>query len=319
MSKTNSLGVRKAGLPPLFLHALFLLVALLVHGTAAFGQATRPGTRGSHSSRPRPTLSADERDMIDRAIEVVCKERKRDPQGSIPIDDMQGRPSLPVQSVEAVEGAARAQRLLPVAQLLTVDALRRVASEYNFQRSSAGSLRLERAILRVQNVMRVKPDVDSRDNASVFLRNPKTITFGTIFLAGLKSDEAMISVLAHELSHIADGDRASLRILFRAVGERASALTGLTIYDQQAEELTCDYVGALAARSFVADSPAYDPLARRIARAVEHNCVNDDEGDEDHLSPRNTIRAILALNPTLTWELVYDREDQIRPRPARGN
>jgi hypothetical protein len=35
--------------------------------------------------------------------------------------------------------------------------------------------------------------------------------------------------------------------------------------------------------------------------------VDQDEGDDDHLSPRNTIRALLALNPTLSRELVYGR------------
>jgi predicted Zn-dependent protease len=51
--------------------------------------------------------------------------------------------------------------------------------------------------------------MESRDNASVFLSKPHVITFGTIFLAGLRSDEGMISVLAHELMHIADGDNDS--------------------------------------------------------------------------------------------------------------
>ena len=55
--------------------------------------------------------------------------------------------------------------------------------------------------------------MESRDNASVFLSRPHVITFGTIFLAGLRSDEGMISVLAHELMHVADGDNDSLRPL----------------------------------------------------------------------------------------------------------
>jgi hypothetical protein len=158
--------------------------------------------------------------------------------------------------------------------------------------------------------------MDARDNASVLLRHPHTITFGTIFLAGLPSDEGMISVLAHELAHIADGDADSLRMLFRNIGNRASTLTALSIHGQRAEELTCDLIGALAVRDFVASSPSYEPIARRIARSVEHNCVDEDEGDEDHLSPRNTIRALLALNPSLTRELVYDREE--RPATKRN-
>ena len=81
----------------------------------------------------------------------------------------------------------------------------------------------------------------------------------------------------------------------------------MKIHNQKAEELTCDLVGALAARSFVAVAPSYEPLPRRLSRSMAHNCVEQDEGDDDHLSPRNTIRALLMLNPTLSRELVYGR------------
>jgi hypothetical protein len=127
----------------------------------------------------------------------------------------------------------------------------------------------------------------------------------------------MVSVLAHELVHIADGDQDGLRSLFRSVGDRASNLTGLRIHDQRAEELTCDLVGTMAARSFVSASPSYEPLARRLARSLEHNCVEEDDGDDDHLSPRNTIRAILALNPLLSRALVYGREVKMPARSIR--
>ena len=243
--------------------------------------------------------------MLEIASGVVCKERLKDPKGSVPIDDMQARPSLPIRSPEAVAGAQRAQRLLPTAKNLVVVALKQLAKEYGF--SSANDRRLQHAIAHVQAVRTVLPDMDSRDNASVFLRNPHTIVFGTIFLAGLPSDEGIISVLAHELVHIADGSTDSLNLLFRAVGNRASKLTALQIHDQRAEELTCDLVGTLAARSYVSSSPSYEPLPRRISRSLEHNCVNQDEGDDDHLSPRNTIRALLALDPVLARQLVYGR------------
>ena len=59
--------------------------------------------------------------------------------------------------------------------------------------------------------------------------------------------------------------------------------------------------------AYVAMTPSYEPLPRRLARSLEHNCVEKDEGDDDHLSPRNTIRALLALSPTLGRELVYGR------------
>ncbi|MCM3903044.1 MAG: hypothetical protein ND866_15155 [Pyrinomonadaceae bacterium] len=261
-------------------------------------------------------MSSEARELVEKAIEVICTERRKDPKGSHPIDEMQSRPSLPVYSAEAVAGAQRAQRLLPLARDLVAATIEKLAIEYKLQQTKSFNLNLQRAIARVQIVRRVKPDMASRDNASVFLRRPQTITFGTIFLAGLPSDEAMISVLAHELVHIADGDRDSLRLLFRAIGNRASGLTGMKIHQQRAEELTCDLVGAMAARSFVSETPDYSALPKRISRAVQHNCVEDDEGDEDHLSPRNTIRALLALNPSLAHELVYG---QTPSRPTRSN
>ena len=260
----------------------------------------------SFTSHSRDSLTPEGREMVELASEIVCKERITDPKGSVPIDDMQSRPSLPVRSAEAVAGAQRAQRLLPVAKNLVVISLKRLSTDY-LRRSRVSEQRLQRAIAHVQAVKNIRPDVDSRDNASVFLRNPRTIVFGTIFLAGLPSDEGILSVLAHELVHIADGSEDSLYPLFAAVGNRASHLTSLKVHDQRAEELTCDLVGAMAARSFVAASPNYEPLARRISRSLEHNCVNQDEGDEDHLSPRNTIRALLALEPGLSRELVFGR------------
>ena len=290
--------------------ALLLAFVVIGSGTVAANAraqrrpAPKPTPQASHASE---TMTAEARELVERAIDVACRERRRDPKGSIPIDEMQGRPSLPVRSAEAIAGSERAQRLLPVAKDLVVESLNRLANEYQFS-SRSSRLKLQQAIQRVRRVRRIRPDMDSRDNASVLMRNPVTITFGTIFLAGLPSDEAMISVLGHELVHIADGDQAALLALYRAVGKRASGLTGLDIRAQRAEELTCDLVGALAARKFVTATPDYDPLARRVSRAVAHNCVAEDEGDEDHLSPRNTIRALLALNPALTQELVYGRE-----------
>jgi hypothetical protein len=154
----------------------------------------------------------------------------------------------------------------------------------------------------------VEPDVELRDNASVILSTPRVIYFGTIFLAGLPSDEGMVSVLAHELTHIADGREDGLQSLFRLVGRRAANLTGLRIYGRRPEELTSDLVGAMAARSYITRTPSNEKLSRRLARAVEHNCVEEDDTDEAHLSPRNTMRALLALDPVLARDIIGDRE-----------
>ena len=292
--------------------SFLLLTALLLANfssliVSAQQQQKRRPQRTVLTSHPSDSLSPETREVIELAGDVICKDRLSDPKGSVPIDDMQGRPSLPVRSPEALAGAQRAQRLLPVAKELVEATLKRLAADYALRATPADQARLQRALDHVEAVKNIRPDVDSRDNASVFLKNPRTIVFGTIFLAGLPSDEGVISVLAHELVHIADGSEDSLRLLFAAIGNRASKLTAMKIHDQRAEELTCDLVGALASRAYVRGQPTYDSLPRRISRSLEHNCVSQDEGDDDHLSPRSTIRALLALNPTLARELVYGR------------
>ena len=255
-------------------------------------------------------MSTEAKALVEEAIGIVCTQAKLDPQSSVAIDEMQARPSLPVHSPEARAGAERAQRLLPVAKSLVAKSLRQLTTDYGLQKSPKFSVKINQAIARINGVRRVRPDMDSRDNASVFLSRPRVITFGTLFLAGLRSDEGMISVLAHELMHIADGDNDSLRPLVAAVGAKASDLTGLDVHGQRGEEITCDLIGAMAVRAYVADTPGYESIARRLARSIQHNCVELDEGDEDHLSPRNTIRALLALNPALVRELINDREEQ---------
>jgi predicted metallopeptidase len=259
-------------------------------------------------------LPPEAKALVESAIGIVCSQAKLDPQSSIAIDEMQARPSLPVHTSEAKAGAERAQRLLPLAKSYMIAALRELAAEYGVDKNPRFKARLRQATARINAVKRVRPDMESRDNASVFLSRPHVITFGTIFLAGLRSDEGMISVLAHELMHIADGENDSLRPLMTAVGSKASDLTGLEIRGQRAEEITSDLVGAMASRAYIASTPGYESIARRLARSIQHNCVDLDEGDEDHLSPRNTIRALLALNPVLVRELINDREERT---PAR--
>lgn len=300
---------RRPRLPPrsatyLALLLLATITAVLIGPSSAF---TQEGKSGSHPARPLPAIPAATRALIDEATNVVCTEAKLDPRSSFAIDDMQARPSLPVQAAEARAGAARAQRLLPVAKNLVISSLQQLVIEYNLQNERGLKLRLVKGIQRVRAVKNVTPDMDARDNASVYLSRPHSITFGTIFLAGLRSDEGMISVLAHELMHIADGESDTLRLIVSKVGTKASTLLGMDIRGQRSEELTCDLIGAMAVRAYVADTPDYQSIARRLSRSIQHNCVDVDEGDEDHLSPRNTIRALLALSPTLVKELISER------------
>jgi hypothetical protein len=281
--------------------ALFIVCAPAT-SLVAFAQDESPWKGGNPPpSQPREVVPVDEEDIVERAMGAVCQERARDPLGSVPIDVMQARPSLPIAHPDAIAGLRRAERLLPQARELVVASLRDLSTEYNIE-----DARIRAATMRVLAVNRIEPDVDLRDNASVILSSPRTIFFGTIFLAGLQSDEGMVSVLAHELTHIADGREDSLQPLFRLVGRRAATLTGMRIVGRRPEELTCDLMGAMAARAFIERTPGKELLARRLARAIEHNCVEEDGTDEAHLSPRNTMRALLVLDPTLGSDIMGD-------------
>ncbi|HVS80854.1 MAG TPA: hypothetical protein VHE60_03905 [Pyrinomonadaceae bacterium] len=302
---------RSFRLPKFILHPssfilVFAVLASVVHFATSLRAQIRPPRSGAHSAAAREVFTPADRALVERAIGATCAERVRDPLGSVPIDEMQTRPSLPAGNPDAIAGARRAERLLPTTKKLVANAIIELAKDYDFFGTAANRARVNAATSRVEAVRRIKPDVDSRDNASVLLRDPRVIDFGTIFLAGLRSDEGMVSVLAHELTHIASGQADSLRPLFRAIARRAAARTGLRIQGQRAEELGCDLVGVMAARAFIKQTPSWEPLPRRLARAFEHNCVDDDASDEDHLSPRNTIRALFALDVSLASEEVSD-------------
>jgi len=288
-----------------FILFLFTLTLLAYSETDSSRAQTRKPRDGAHSANREAFTPADRR-LVERAIGATCAERIRDPLGSMPIDEMQARPSLPVSHPDAVAGWRRAERLLPATRKLVANAIIELAKAYDLYGTPANRARVNASTARVEAVKRVRPDVDARDNASVVLREPRTIEFGTIFLSGLRSDEGMVSVLAHELTHIASGQADSLRPLFRAIARRAAARTGLRIQGQRSEELASDLVGVIAAREFIRENPSWEHLPRRLARAMEHNCVDDDASDEDHLSPRNTIRALFALETDLAAEVLAE-------------
>ena len=306
------LSKRPVRLPNFILHpsSFILIISALCFSfyfaTNSSDAQTRKRRNGAHSGPGREVFTPADRRLVERAIGATCAERVRDPLGSMPIDEMQARPSLPVSHPEAVAGWRRAERLLPATRRLVADAIIKLAREYGLYGTPLNRVRVNASTARVEAVKRVRPDVDARDNASVVLREPRTIEFGTIFLSGLRSDEGMVSVLAHELTHIASGQPDSLRLLFRAIARRAAARTGLRIQGQKSEELACDLVGVIAAREFIRQNPSWERLPRRLARALEHNCVDDDASDEDHLSPRNTIRALLALETDLAAEVLSE-------------
>src|SRR2546423_1435658 len=272
----------------------------------ALAQSRRPVARRSSSAveHAHESTGLFSYMTVERAMMAVCTERSNDPLGSAPIDVMQARPSMDVDDPEVVAGAERAQRLLPLAKKYAIASLRGLATEYGVP-----AWRVNAAAARMQAVTQIEPDMDLRDNAIVYSDDARTIYFGTIFLIGLPSEEGMISVLAHELTHLGDGPRDLLHPLFDLIGKRASNLTGLEITGRRPEELTCDVVGARSVRSYIERAPSNDTVARRLARGVEHNCVTEDETDEYHLSPRSTLRAVFAVNPALARAIIGGTSD----------
>lgn len=245
--------------------------------------------------------------LVARAMDAACMERALDPLGSAPIDELQARPSLPARHPEAAAGVERAARLLPQAKLLAAQSLRSLVREHRLDEN-----KLAAALARIGRVREIKADMELRDNASVLHKEPRAIRFGTLFLVGLRSDESMISVLAHELTHVADGPHRALKPLFRRMARRAGEAANLRVSKRRAEELTADLVGTLAARAYIARTPGVETLARRTSRALGHNCVERDVTDAAHLSPRTTMRTLLALDPSLARAVAGEGE---RPAP----
>src|SRR4249920_2079552 len=137
--------------------SLFLL-SLIVFTTGSFAQSARPAKTGAHSSSSREAFTAADRRIVERAIGATCTERIRDPQGSTPIDEMQSRPSLPVNNPDAVAGGRRAERLLPTTRKLVINAIVQLAKEYDLYDAGISRARITGATARVDSVKRVKAD-----------------------------------------------------------------------------------------------------------------------------------------------------------------
>jgi hypothetical protein len=281
----------------------------------ALGTRPRRATEFSHDA----VKPADE---VGRAVGTVCLERTRDPLGSVPIDEMQSRPSLPLKNPEVTVALRRAEQLLPKAREMAIEALYELGEEYKIEET-----RLQTAEARLRAVVKIEPDMDLRDNASVSTNRPTVITFGTIFLVGLPSNEGMIAVLSHELTHLGDGKDDTLAPLFQKIGRRAALSTGMRISGRRSEELTCDLIGTMVSRSLIARTPNREPLPRRLSRALGHNCVDRDDTDEAHLSPRSTMRALLALDKILA-DTILGKSDaallpsdwlRLSPRESQAN
>src|SRR5438046_3094100 len=85
--------------------AAFLFAASPASSYRAFAQDESPWKGGAPPpAQPHETPLPDEQNIVERAISAACSERARDPLGSVPIDVMQARPSMPLSHPDAVAG-----------------------------------------------------------------------------------------------------------------------------------------------------------------------------------------------------------------------
>lgn len=288
---------------------IFLLCGQAVqlpHGSAQIRERkqTKPGEQGRSADEPR----WEEQDIVERAVASICEDHSRDPQGTTPIDQMAAQRALPLTDKNVVAGKKRAERLLPVAKRLVPSALSRFAADYNLE-----ALSLNWVYARVKEVNIIKPEVEARDNSYWRPSEPNAIIFGTNFLAGIRSDEAMITVLAHELTHAVNGTDQSLQPLFERVEARASRVGNVSVGGSMAAELTCEAVGLRAMRAQTGNALGKG-TTRRLARAVGKNCVQRDLADASHLSPRETLRVLLALEPELAMAVTVGEDKKRSPK-----
>jgi hypothetical protein len=161
-------------------------------------------------------------------------------------------------------------------------------------------------------------EIGERDNAAWRVSDPEAIIFGTTYLTGLRSDEAMLEVLAHELTHAVDGDDQNLEPLFSRVAMQLSRSASSVGY-QAAVELTCELVGIEVVREHISQTPTRGGTGHRLARAFQKDCVDRDIADEHHLSPRTTLRTLLDLEPSVSIALssgsVARSAPKQKPRP----
>jgi len=246
-------------------------------------------------------------DRIERAVQFICQEQARDPKSTLPIDKMAAQPLMPVTVARVVAGRDRAQSMLPIAKRLLPFALSQVAANNNLE-----PLNVKWIVERIQSVTAIKPDVSEGDNASWNPAEPNTIVFGTVYLSALRSNEAMLAVLAHEITHAINGTDNALEPVFRRISQKTS------LKGRAAEELLCELVALEVVRDYINQTPRQGFRSRRLARPLYKNCVSLDLSDAHHLSPRQTMRMLISLDPKLNFAVTHQpKTKQAKRTPVK--
>lgn len=206
-----------------------------------------------------------------------------------------GAPSVPNASHEVASGMDNVERLLPLARHLSLEALREQARQYRIKPSE-----LELAERNINAVRRIVLDQELGDRAEVDDDVPEEIRIGAEYAEYLGNDEDAVLLLGHELTHAA-ARHDNLTGFVQQITANAEREAGVRPTEDQQEDLACDFIGAQVLKTYVRRHPSRESERERLARALDYENGDepDAEGDEEHLSERETLRAILALDPEL--------------------
>lgn len=195
----------------------------------------------------------------------------------------------------ASSGVARAARLLPLARRLATEVLADVAGRYG-----GGTEQVRRACARVEAVTDVRLDEGLGDLAEFDEEKPTQVSVGAEYARDLESDDEVVVLLTHELTHAAavDGD---LDGLIAAVAAEARQRAGVFAAAEQQEDLLCEYVGAQALKRFARLYPDREAPAARVGRVFACDQQEGDEADAEHLSSAETWRALRSLDSELRY------------------
>lgn len=241
---------------------------------------------------------ASERD----ALQKLCVESSHHTGGTVSnYEDLRNGDARALR--QANKGIGNARKLLPLAKELTIATFRRHAADFHL--SSVDLEQIEKYITAVNSIML---DESLENVAEVDDEKPQEILVGAEYALTLTEDEEAILLLCHELTHVAVWS-GRLAPFIENSAQMAGQTAGVFPTEDQQEDLACDYVGAQALKQFIRLRPNRESAAARLSLALGNGCepgTVDDEGDEEHLSEGETLRALIGLDPELKSMILHN-------------
>jgi hypothetical protein len=203
---------------------------------------------------------------------------------------------------QAARGIGNARRLLPLAKKLTIAIFREHQAEFHLDDSD-----LEQAARYIQAINTIELDENLGNVAEVDDAEQRRILIGAVYALNLTADEETILLLGHELTHVAVWSER-LTPFIDISAQRARLVSGVTVTENQKEDLACDYIGTEALKQFIRLHPTRASAAERLSIPLGGCVDNADEdiSDDEHLSEGDTLRALLGLDPDLKRMILHN-------------